>query len=345
VETLTRQMLGEKNNNKFMDTSGKNAFDPMLSSNNRTRPAQGNGTFASGTDVIHVFCPSEFAGKLGKVLAQHQITCRLNDFSVDLRRGQKIFHYQSERLPVDTCTFLVAATGKGVWVEPLEDYLDRRLGATEIALLDHNYFLHKKAFSVLSCERYALQKRGMDLILAVLVGFFSLPLMLLVALVIRLDSGGPVFYQQERVGRYGKPFTMIKFRTMCVGAERDGARWAGLMDDRVTRAGIFLRKYRIDELPQLINVFRGEMSMIGPRPERQCFVDVLQEHIPFYGFRHCVKPGITGLAQVRYPYGSSVEDARWKHKYDIYYIKNRTLWLDLKIVMLTIKTVLIRIGR
>jgi exopolysaccharide biosynthesis polyprenyl glycosylphosphotransferase len=328
-----------------MDASGKDSFDPTLFSDNRARPARARDDFAAGTDVIHVFCPPEDAGKVGKVLARHQISVRLNDFSVDLRRGQKIFHYRSERLPVDTCAFLVAATGKGVWVEPLESYLDRRLGATEIELLDHNYFLHKKAFSVLSCERYALQKRGLDLILAVLIGVVSLPLMLLATLAIRLDSRGPVFYHQERVGRYGKPFRVIKFRTMCVGAERDGARWAGLMDDRVTRAGRFLRKTRIDELPQLINVFRGEMSMIGPRPERQCFVDVLQEHIPFYGFRHCVRPGITGLAQVRYPYGATVDDARWKHKYDIYYIKNRTLWLDLRIVILTIKTVLRGMGR
>ena len=189
-------------------------------------------------------------------------------------------------------------------------------------MLDDQYFLHQKAFSLLSRRRNAIFKRVADLVFATVLAVVTAPIWLLTILAIKLDSKGPILFQQERIGRDNLPFKVIKFRSMRVDAEKDGAKWAAENDDRTTRVGAYIRKSRIDELPQLINVFRGEMSMMGPRPEREVFIEKLEKEIPYYRFRHSVKPGITGLAQVKYAYGASVEDAIWKHKYDIYYIKH-----------------------
>jgi exopolysaccharide biosynthesis polyprenyl glycosylphosphotransferase len=163
-------------------------------------------------------------------------------------------------------------------------------------------------------------------------------------LAVALDSRGPVFYRQERVGRGGRVFGLWKFRSMRVDAEANGAVWAKQNDDRVTRVGRFIRKTRMDELPQLINVLQGDMSFVGPRPERPVFVTQLKEQIPFYGLREAVKPGITGWAQIRYPYGASVEDARNKLELDLYYIKNGSLFLDLAILFHTVRHVLMGRG-
>jgi lipopolysaccharide/colanic/teichoic acid biosynthesis glycosyltransferase len=169
--------------------------------------------------------------------------------------------------------------------------------------------------------------------------------MLLTALAVRLESRGPIIYRQERVGLGGQSFMCLKFRSMRTDAEKDGvARWATKNDSRVTRVGSFIRKCRIDELPQLISVLRGEMSLVGPRPERPSFVSQLQEQIPFYDIRHSVKPGVTGWAQVRYSYGASIEDARRKHQFDLYYVKNNSLFLDLLVLVETVSVVLFREG-
>jgi exopolysaccharide biosynthesis polyprenyl glycosylphosphotransferase len=180
-------------------------------------------------------------------------------------------------------------------------------------------------------------KRLLDLVLATVGLVVSAPFLLLVALAIRLDSSGPVFYRQIRSGRAGKPFTIVKFRTMIENAEQDGrARWATKDDDRITRVGRFLRKTRLDELPQLVNVLRGEMSIVGPRPERPEFIGMLEQEVPFYRTRLMAKPGLTGWAQVQYSYGSSVLDALIKLQYDFYYINHWSLWLDLYIIYRTI---------
>jgi lipopolysaccharide/colanic/teichoic acid biosynthesis glycosyltransferase len=164
-------------------------------------------------------------------------------------------------------------------------------------------------------------------------------------LAIRLDSPGPVFYRQQRNGRDNRTFALLKFRSMVVDAEAGGKpRWASLQDPRVTRVGRFIRSARIDELPQLLNVLRGEMSMVGPRPERPAFVAELAAAIPHYHDRAIVKPGITGWAQVNYPYGASVADARMKLAYDLYYIRRRSLLLDLLILLATVRVVLFREG-
>jgi lipopolysaccharide/colanic/teichoic acid biosynthesis glycosyltransferase len=155
-----------------------------------------------------------------------------------------------------------------------------------------------------------------------------------------------VLYSQERVGLGGSRFKCLKFRSMRTDAEKDGvARWAAKNDSRITRIGQFIRKTRIDELPQLVSVLRGEMSMVGPRPERPSFVEQLREQIPFYDIRHSIKPGVTGWAQVRYSYGASLDDAKRKHQFDLYYVKNNSLFLDLLILIETVSVVLFREGQ
>jgi exopolysaccharide biosynthesis polyprenyl glycosylphosphotransferase len=171
------------------------------------------------------------------------------------------------------------------------------------------------------------------------------PLMILVTVLIKLESKGPALYKQMRTGFKGRPFEVLKFRSMRQDAEADGAVWAKENDNRVTRIGKWIRLTRIDELPQLFNVFRGEMSFIGPRPERPEFDQMLEKEIPYYSMRYLVRPGITGWAQVMYPYGASVEDAKQKLEYDLYYIKNHRFWLDFIIVLRTVKIVLFRKGR
>jgi exopolysaccharide biosynthesis polyprenyl glycosylphosphotransferase len=188
-------------------------------------------------------------------------------------------------------------------------------------------------------------KRLTDLLIACSLIALTLPLMLIVALAIKCDSPGPVFYRQERVGLSGRRFALLKFRSMRQDAEADNRPvWAAALDDRITRVGGFMRGTRIDELPQLFNVLRGDMSLVGPRPERPYFVDRLGKIIPSYDDRHTVLPGITGWAQVNYPYGASVEDARQKLAYDLYYIANRSLLLDLRILRVTVGVVIFRKG-
>jgi exopolysaccharide biosynthesis polyprenyl glycosylphosphotransferase len=171
-----------------------------------------------------------------------------------------------------------------------------------------------------------------------------LPFLCLVAALIRVDSPGPVFYRQVRVGLRGHPYMIWKFRSMCQDAEKSGPRWAQTSDPRISRVGWWLRKTRIDELPQLVNVLRGEMSLVGPRPERPVFVQDLRKNIPYYDIRHTVKPGITGWAQVRFRYGASQEDAHRKLQYDLYYVKNFTFLLDLKVLVRTIRVVILGEG-
>ncbi|HOS97830.1 MAG TPA: sugar transferase [Deltaproteobacteria bacterium] len=180
-------------------------------------------------------------------------------------------------------------------------------------------------------------KRMFDLVFALVGLVLSSPIMLFTAAAIRLESPGPIFYLQHRVGMDGKDFKVIKFRSMRQDAEKDGPRWASENDPRITRVGRIIRKLRIDELPQFINVIKNDMSFVGPRPERRFFVDQLEKAIPFYALRLHAKPGITGWAQINYPYGDTVEDAKEKLKYELYYMKHRSLWLDLVIIFQTLK--------
>jgi exopolysaccharide biosynthesis polyprenyl glycosylphosphotransferase len=188
-------------------------------------------------------------------------------------------------------------------------------------------------------------KRCLDLVVSAVLLVTAMPVLGLAMLAIAIEGGGPVIYRQERVGYQGRTFTVLKLRSMTHDAERDGkAEWASDRDPRVTRVGRIIRRMRIDELPQLLNVLKGEMSFVGPRPERPEFVAMLVEQIPFYAVRHSVKPGLTGWAQVRYAYGASVEQSIRKLEYDLYYVKNHTLFLDLMILLETVRVVLLGEG-
>ena len=178
-------------------------------------------------------------------------------------------------------------------------------------------------------------KRIFDLILATTILVLTLPFWTLIALAIKIEDGGPVFYKQERVGKNKKIFKLIKFRSMIKEAEKEGPKWAEIEDQRVTKVGRFLRKFHLDEIPQMINVIRGDISLVGPRPERPEFVEKLEKEIPYYNLRHIIKPGFTGWAQIKFRYARSVEDSLEKFQYDLYYIKNRSLFLDLKILLKT----------
>lgn len=182
-------------------------------------------------------------------------------------------------------------------------------------------------------------------IVAMVGGLLSIPFAIVTAVLIKLESPGPIFYKQERVGKNGQPFILMKFRSMRTDAEKSGPVWASKDDDRTTRVGKIIRKLRIDEIPQFWNIFRGEMDFVGPRPERQHFVTQLAQEIPYYEQRHLIAPGLTGWAQIKYPYGASIEDARQKLQYDLYYIKNQSLVLDGIILFETIKIILFGRGR
>lgn len=210
------------------------------------------------------------------------------------------------------------------------------------SLLDGHWFVTNSRFQDVNILRI---KRLMDGLISILLLIFLFPLLLLVAASIKLDSPGKIFYTQLRTGQNGKPFKVYKFRSMCENAEKGGAKWAALRDNRITRIGYWLRILRIDELPQLWNVLKGEMSLIGPRPERPEFDAKLKDAIPYYELRYLIKPGISGWAQVLYPYGASVEDSYEKLAYDLYYIKNYSLWLDVVIFFKTIAVVLGGSGR
>jgi sugar transferase (PEP-CTERM system associated) len=240
------------------------------------------------------------------------------------------------RLPLDL--LLKLKVRDGVMVDESDSFYEKLTGKIggERLRLGQLVFADASRWTRL----YRRARRLMDVALAGVIGLMTSPLMLLTALAIKLDSSGPILYLQERVGLHNRTFRIIKFRSMRVDAEANGPVWAHEADSRVTRVGRWIRKLRIDELPQVLNIIRGEMSLIGPRPERPVFIEQLEQRIPYYSERHLVKPGLTGWAQVRYPYGASFEDAREKHQYDLYYIKNQSPMLDALILLETARTVL-----
>ncbi|RPI07739.1 MAG: TIGR03013 family PEP-CTERM/XrtA system glycosyltransferase [Zetaproteobacteria bacterium] len=227
----------------------------------------------------------------------------------------------------------------GIRIEDWPAFYEKLTGKIVVQNLRPSWLVFSEGFHRALATRAA--KRVIDLLLASIFLVLGWPVLFLVALAIRLDSPGPILFRQERVGERGRPFTLLKFRTMKNDAEAEtGPVWAIEDDPRITRVGYWLRKTRLDELPQIWNVFKGEMSFIGPRPERPHFVAQLQKKIPYYAERHSVKPGITGWAQVRYPYGSTIQDSEEKLQYDLYYVKNMSGLLDIDILFSTIRVVL-----
>jgi sugar transferase (PEP-CTERM system associated) len=232
---------------------------------------------------------------------------------------------------------------RGIQVSDIVTFLERESGRVSVDLMHPSWLIFSNGFR--SDFLRLASKRIFDIVASLGMLALTLPISLLTAVLIWLEDRGPVFYRQSRMGQNGRPFRIVKFRSMRVNAEPDGeARWAAPDDPRITRVGALIRRLRIDEIPQLYNVLVGHMSFVGPRPERPQFVEQLASAIPFYPERHFVKPGITGWAQVRYSYGSSAKDAREKLEYDLYYVKHHSLAFDLMVLLQTVEIVLFRIG-
>ncbi|MDT0593597.1 TIGR03013 family XrtA/PEP-CTERM system glycosyltransferase [Glaciecola petra] len=248
-------------------------------------------------------------------------------------------------LPIDS---LFNARLQGVQVTDLLDFMERETGQIAVDLMYPSWVIYSNGFQSQKIFRTVMDY-WLNIFLAIFVLFFTWPIMLITALIIYVDdgyrTGASVLYKQQRVGKNGKLFNILKFRSMRPDAEKDGAKWASKNDNRVTSIGAFIRKYRVDELPQLINVLRGEMSFIGPRPERPEFVEQLVEELPYFNQRHNVKPGLAGWAQLNYPYGASVKDSLEKLKFDLYYVKHQSLLLDLLILIRTVEVILFGKGR
>lgn len=283
--------------------------------------------------------------KLGKSLLNPKVIGLSNDIAEIVKRenvdrivvsmGERRGQFPSEEL-------LQLSLGGRVLIEECPSFYERLTGRVNLDMLRPSWLIfsgrgRQTRFSAV--VRFVLHR------LVALVGLvFSSPVMLVTAILIKLESSGPILYKQERVGKGGRKFMVLKFRSMRTDAEKDGPQWATTDDDRTTRVGKFIRKVRIDELPQFWNILRGDMNFVGPRPERLHFVSQLAKEIPYFEQRHLIAPGLTGWAQIKYPYGASIEDARRKLEFDLYYIKNQSLLLDAMILFETVKTVLLSRG-
>jgi len=276
----------------------------------------------------------------GRIVRSHLSLERAID---DLDVNEVVVAVQDQRGGFIPAKELLACRLRGIRVTDLSGLFERVTGEVPVQSLKASWLIYGEGFRQGLGRRFV--KRTLDLVASLVLLIVAAPVMLATAIAIFLESGGPVIFRQERVGLGGRSFNVLKFRSMVADAEKDGVpRWASTGDPRVTRVGRFIRKTRIDELPQIFNVLKGEMSFVGPRPERPYFVDQLSEQVPFYGARHTVKPGVTGWAQVRYSYGATVEDAVRKLQFDLYYVKNHSVYLDLLILIRTVRVVLMGEG-
>jgi exopolysaccharide biosynthesis polyprenyl glycosylphosphotransferase len=266
----------------------------------------------------------------------------IHEIALRLHIDEVVVAFEERRgsLPTDE---LLRCRLDGIIVQEVEPFYERLTGKIPAEAMRPSYLIFNEGF--LQHPLAVAAKRAVDALFACVAILLTWPAMILTALAVRLDSPGPILFRQTRTGLSGQPFTLLKFRSMRQDAEREtGPVWARENDPRITRIGRFIRKTRLDELPQLFNVLGGSMSMVGPRPERQKFVDELAAAIPYFRQRHIVKPGLTGWAQINYPYGNTVEDASQKLQYDLFYIKYQSLLFDLSILFHTIKTVVLRKG-
>lgn len=291
-------------------------------------------------DIVPADCIGDTSSEAGVFINYEQL------FEISSREGiSGIIIAEAEAQSSEAlATALVDCKLQGLEVEEAIDSYEKLSGKVWLEALRPEWLVYTDGFKP---SRYYLQfKRIFDPVCALLLVLLTAPLFVVIAVLVKLDSKGPVLFRQVRVGFHGKTFVLLKFRTMRQDAESiTGPVWASKQDSRATRVGKYLRLFRLDELPQAINVLRGEMNLIGPRPERPCFVEMLTEHIPFYGLRHYIKPGITGWAQVLFPYGASVEDSYEKLQYDLYYAKHMSMLFDLQIVLSTVKVVVFGRGR
>jgi len=236
-------------------------------------------------------------------------------------------------------TALLSAKENGIFTCDMPYMYEELTGKIRIDYIRESWLIYTPFHAIKNNLYTNFLKRFFDIVLSFTGIIIASPIIIIIPLVIKLDSTGPVIYRQKRIRKSGREFNIFKFRSMIHNAEKNGALWAQNEDPRITDVGRFIRKTRIDEIPQLWNVLRGEMSLIGPRPERPEFVQLLTKKIPFYGLRHAVKPGLTGWAQVKFRYGASQDDSFEKLQYDLYYIKNFSVWLDFRIFFKTIKVV------
>ena len=283
-----------------------------------------------------------WTGKLEGAVTRDSVAVHLLDV-VRTQKVHRVIVAMPDRRGTIPMQELLDLRMQGVKIEEAASWLERISGKIEVENLYPSWLVFGEGFRRSTVFR--LVRRAVSIVISLVGLVLALPLFPLIVLAIRLDSKGPVFYTQTRVGKGGRLFNVVKFRTMRNDAEAlSGPQWAGNNDPRVTRVGKFLRYSRLDEIPQLWCVLKGDMAFVGPRPERPEFVEWLSREIPYYGVRHMVRPGLTGWAQVKYKYGSTVEDAREKLQYDLFYMKNASIGLDLLIMFQTIKTVLLSRG-
>lgn len=283
-----------------------------------------------------------WTGKLEGPLTRESVAVHLMEI-VRKQKVHRVIVAMPDRRGTIPMQELLDLRMQGVKIEEAASWLERISGKIEVENLYPSWLVFGEGFR--RSPVFRLVRRGVSIVISLVGLIFALPLLPLIALAVRLDSEGQVLYKQRRVGKGGRTFNVLKFRTMRADAEAlGGPQWSGNNDPRVTRVGRFLRSSRLDEIPQLWCVLKGDMAFVGPRPERPEFVEWLSKEIPYYSVRHMVRPGLTGWAQVKYKYGSTVEDAREKLQYDLYYIKNASIGLDLLIMFQTIKTVLLRRG-
>jgi sugar transferase (PEP-CTERM system associated) len=292
----------------------------------------------SGIDVVGFVAMTGNERTIVEAVPREAIA-NLSDLVVALRAGEVVLAMEERRNALPLADLLRVKT-TGVHVNDIASFIERETGRVDLATTNPSVLIFSDGFS--AGQRISkVGKRLFDIVASLIVLVIGLPLALIAALAVKLDSKGPVLYRQPRVGLFGEPYNILKIRSMRTDAEAAGkAVWAAENDPRITRVGHIIRKLRIDELPQLWCVLKGEMSFVGPRPERPSFVDELERQLPYYAERHMVKPGLTGWAQINYPYGASVEDARVKLEYDLYYAKNYSPFLDLLILLQTVRVVL-----
>ena len=285
---------------------------------------------------------ASWTGKIEGAITRESVAAHLMEVVIK-QKVHRVIVAMPDRRGAMPMPELLELRMKGVKIEEATSWLEKMSGKIEVENLYPSWMVFGQGFR--RSASFILTRRVVSVAISLVALILTLPLIPLIMLAVRLDSEGPVFYTQARVGKGGRIFKVVKFRTMRHDAESaNGPQWAANNDPRVTRVGRFLRTTRLDEIPQLWCVLKGDMAFVGPRPERPEFIEWLSQEIPFYGVRHMVRPGITGWAQVRYKYGSTIEDAREKLQYDLFYIKNASFGLDLLIMFQTVKTVLLRRG-
>lgn len=291
----------------------------------------------SGFVIVSYIAMTEAVREVPEAIAREAIH-DLGLFVSNLGASEVVLALEERRNSLPLKDLLRIKT-KGVHVNEFSSFLERETGRVDLDTVNPSWLIFSDGFSA-GRTFSSIAKRAFDIAASGLLLLITLPVIALFALLVKLDSKGPAFFRQPRVGLYGQTFNVLKLRSMRTDAEKDGVKWAEKDDPRITRLGRFIRKVRIDELPQTWSVLKGEMSFVGPRPEVPKFVDELEQQLPYYAERHMVKPGITGWAQINYPYGASIEDARHKLEYDLYYAKNYTPFLDLLILLQTLRVVL-----